>query len=214
MPPIARRFYATDPQTLARALLGRTLVRLLDDGSRLAGLIVETEAYLGIPDRAAHTFGGRRTPRVESMWGRPGTVYVYFTYGMHFCVNIVAGRPGEPVAVLLRAIEPTEGVETMRRLRTASGRQGVSIPDHQLCAGPARLCQALAIDRSLDGYDMAGSDARLFVDRRKPTPLSDEQIASGPRIGIRSAGEWAAKPLRFAVRGSRFMSRPVLGANR
>lgn len=206
MPALSRRFFATDPQTLARKLLGCTLVRVLDDGSRLAGVIVETEAYLGIPDRAAHTYGGRRTPRNESMWGHPGTAYVYFTYGMHFCMNVVAGKAGDPVAVLIRALEPTEGLDEMRRLR-GSGRRG-PLPDHELCAGPARLCQALSIDRALDGLDLATPDAPLSIERRKRTRLSDEQIASGPRIGVGYAGSWADRPLRFAVRGSVWMSRP------
>ena len=106
MSRLPRRFYAQDPVTLARALLGQLLVRVTDGGARLAGRIVETEAYLGVPDRAAHTFGGRRTPRNESMWGPAGHAYVYFIYGLHHCMNVVADEPGEPTAVLLRALEP------------------------------------------------------------------------------------------------------------
>ena len=109
MDRIPRSFLAVDPEKLARRLLGQRLVRTLGDGTRLAGIIVETEAYLGVRDRAAHSFGGRRTPRNESMFARPGTAYVYFTYGMHHCVNVVCGRRDEPVAVLIRALEPVEG---------------------------------------------------------------------------------------------------------
>src|SRR5262249_30706689 len=115
-----REDYARPAEELARALLGTTLVRVLDDGTRLAGRIVETEAYLGVEDRAAHSFGGRRTPRNEPMYGKPGMSYIYFTYGMHHCFNIVCGEVDEPVAVLLRGIEPTEGLEVMRRLREDS----------------------------------------------------------------------------------------------
>ena len=112
-----RRFFVTDPVSLARKLLGCVLVRQLESGERLAGMIVEPEAYLGIIDRASHTFGSRRTPRNESMWSKAGTAYVYFTYGMHHCMNIAAGRKGDPVAVLIRALEPIPGLATMRRLR-------------------------------------------------------------------------------------------------
>ena len=110
---LGRRFYSTDSATLAQALIGRVLVRALEDGTRLAGVIVETEAYLGVEDRAAHAFGGRRTARNESMYGPPGTAYVYFTYGMHFCFNVVCGRRDEPVAVLIRALQPIEGMDRM-----------------------------------------------------------------------------------------------------
>ncbi|HZW09391.1 MAG TPA: DNA-3-methyladenine glycosylase [Phycisphaerales bacterium] len=213
LPPrsaLPRRFFAADPEILARKLLGCTLVRILADGTRLGGVIVETEAYLGAIDRAAHTFGGRRTARNESMWGHPGIAYVYFTYGMHWCMNISAGALGDPVAVLLRALRPTEGLERMRELRAAGGRRKTPLADTELCAGPARLCQALAIDRSLDGLDLTAAGSPLFVERRKQDRVSDDQVARGARIGIAYAGDWAARPLRFAVRGSPFVSRPRL----
>src|SRR5262245_61693000 len=117
---LSRRFFSRDSETLAHALLGKKLVRVLQNGERLAGIIVETEAYVGVIDRASHPFGGRRTPRNESMYGRAGTAYVYFTYGVHHCVNVVCGRENEPVAVLLRALEPVEGLEAMRRLRSGN----------------------------------------------------------------------------------------------
>lgn len=214
MPPLTRRFFATDAVTLARKLLGCTLVRTLPDGERLAGVIVETEAYLGIADRASHTFGGRRTPRNESMWGPAGTAYVYFTYGMHHCMNISAGRAGEPVAVLLRAIEPTEGIGRMRVHRTGNKPRKRPLGDRDLCAGPARLCQALAIDRAFDGLDMTGPGAAargaLWVERRKTGGLADELIAVGPRVGLGGDGAWTRLPLRFMVAGSPYGSRPRL----
>lgn len=214
MPPLSRRFFATDPVTLARKLLGCTLARTLPDGTRLAGTIVETEAYLGIPDTSSHTFGGRRTERVTSMWAKPGTAYVYFTYGMHYCMNISAGAEGDPVAVLLRAIEPTEGLDRIRALRTGTKPRKKPLADLDLCAGPARLCQALAIGKAHDGLDLCGGVVPklggLAVERRKIAPLADDQIVTGPRVGLSGDDQWTHAPLRFAIAGSPYMSRPRL----
>lgn len=211
MAPAPRSFFATDARTLARKLLGCTLVRILPEGERLAGRIVETEAYLGVTDRGSHTFGGRRTARNESMWGVGGTAYVYFTYGMHYCVNVVAGRAGVPEAVLIRALEPLEGLELMRRKRSGPGRAS-PVRDADLCSGPARLCQALSIDRALDGLDLTGENrpgvGSLHVERRAGRGFSDNQIAAGPRIGLGGDGEWTRVALRFGVAGSPWMSRP------
>jgi len=190
--------FDVDPETLARRLLGQRLVRVIR-GVRLAGLIVETEAYLGSPDRAAHTHGGRRTPRNESMYLEGGHAYVYFTYGMHHCVNVVCGRRGEGVAVLLRAIEPIEGIDTMLRNRPrATG-------EYDLCSGPARLCQALCIDRAFDGEDLRTS-RRIFIERVRRTVLPDSRMEVTARIGVAYAGVWARKPLRFLVRSSPYVS--------
>jgi DNA-3-methyladenine glycosylase len=193
-----RRFFARGPAELARRLLGQRLVRVLENGERLGGLIVETEAYLGAPDRAAHSFGGRRTARVEPMYGEPGTSYVYFTYGMHFCFNVVCGRVGEPVAVLIRALEPMEGVERMRELRGG-------VADRDLCRGPARLCEALAIDRRLNGVDLA-ADGRLFIEVARGRPMESRHLANTPRIGVGYAGRWARRRLRWHVRASPHVS--------
>lgn len=210
--PLSRRFFATDPETLARKLLGCVLVRTLPGGQRLAGEIVETEAYLGIPDTCAHTYGGRRTPRVASMWAAPGTAYVYFTYGMHFCMNVSAGREGDPVAVLLRALRPTEGLDRMREHRAAGKPRKRPLAERDLCSGPGRLCQALAIDRALDGLDLtrapAPAEPGLTIERRKTPPLADNAISVGPRVGLRGQDQWVRAPLRFAVAGSPFVSRP------
>ena len=120
---LGRRFFLRDPVTLAKVLLGRVLTRVLDDGAVLSGRVVEVEAYLGIPDRAAHTFGGRKTPRNRSMWLDGGHAYVYFTYGMHHCMNVVSDREGTPTACLIRALEPLEGLDRMRHHRArARGR--------------------------------------------------------------------------------------------
>lgn len=213
-----RAFFESRAEALARRLLGQRLVRVLEDGTRLAGIIVETEAYLGARDRAAHTFGGRWTARNESMWREGGTAYVYFTYGMHHCMNVVAGRAGDPVAVLIRALEPVEGIEVMEihRRRKAGeitaprggirGSSRETMTNSRLCSGPARLCQALAIDRSLDGEDMARS-SRLFIERVRKRALADRYLVCTPRIGIGYSGEWATRPLRWYIAGNPNVSR-------
>jgi DNA-3-methyladenine glycosylase len=191
--------YAVDPRTLARRLLGQRLVRVID-GERHAGIIVETEAYLGAIDRAAHTHGGRRTARNESMYLPGGHAYVYFTYGMHDCMNVVAGEADEGVAVLLRALDPTEGLTAMRARRFAARS------DRDLCSGPARLTQALVIDRELDGEDLRTSE-RLFIERLRRRALPAARIGEGPRVGVAYAGEWAEQRLRYWVRGNVHVSR-------
>lgn len=195
MTRLSRNFYQRDAATLARALLGQVLVRVLEDGTRLAGRIIETEAYLGVEDKAAHSYGGRHTPRNAAMWGPAGHAYVYFIYGMHYCMNVVARRPGDPQAVLLRALEPLEGLEKMRENR--AGRiPAARLRPRDLCSGPARLAQALAIDRSLDHADLVTGDV-LFIERGRRVP--PQRIVTTPRIGVGYAAEWAEKPLRFLV---------------
>lgn len=189
---------------LAPRLIGCTLVRILDDGTRLAGIIVETEAYLGVEDAAAHSFGGRRTARNEAMYARPGTAYVYFTYGMHHCVNVVCGEVDEPVAVLIRALEPVAGAERMAEHRSAKRSSPSDLRANDLCSGPGKLCQALAIDRDLNGEDLVAS-ARLLIERR--SPRHRVELATGPRIGVAYAGEWAHKPLRWWARENEHVSR-------
>ncbi len=159
-------------------------------------MIVETEAYLGIDDRAAHSFGGRRTSRNEVMYGRGGHVYVFFVYGMYHQFNVVSGPAEHPHAILIRAVEPAEGIETMRV------RRG-EMRDTSLTSGPGKLCIALGIDRSLNGADLAGGSVWL----EKYRSLADEDIAVGKRIGIDYAGVDAEKPWRFWVMGDRFVSR-------
>ena len=222
-----RPFFARSPVVMAKALLGQRLVRILDDGTRLAGTIVETEAYCGVEDAAAHAYRGRRTPRNEAMYSAPGTAYVYFTYGMHFCMNVVCGRENQPVAVLLRALEPTEGLDRMREHRLASRRAGRTAPaadspgaaaqepavptlrDRELCSGPARLCQALAIDRRHNLIDLT-SDDRLWIEVLRSTPAAPpaRRVGNTARIGVGYAGEWAVKPLRWFLTSSDHVSRP------
>jgi DNA-3-methyladenine glycosylase len=192
--------FDADPVTTARRLLGQQLVRIVD-GRRLAGRIVEVEAYLGPEDRAAHTFGGRRTARNESMWRGGGHAYVYFTYGMHHCMNVVCGRPGTGAAVLLRALEPTEGVDLMFARRPRARRET------QLCSGPGRLAQAFAIDRAQDGADLR-TDPALWIEALHRRAVPARAIAATPRIGIGYAGPWARRLLRFHLRDNAHVSRP------
>jgi DNA-3-methyladenine glycosylase len=200
-----RRDFAISSEDLAPALLGQTLVRSLPGGVRLAGRIVETEAYLGVRDLAAHSAGGRRTARNEVMYGIPGLAYVYFTYGMHHCFNVVCGAVDEPVAVLIRAIEPREGVERMRALRAV--RAGRAVSDREIASGPARLCQALAIDRTQNGLDLVTSNL-LYIEKAPGCAVAGESVRRGPRVGVDYAGEWAAAPLRWRLDGNAHVSRP------
>lgn len=212
---LSRGFYAIDAATLAQRLLGCVLVRLLDDGTRVGGVIVETEAYLGVPDKASHAFGGRRTPRNEAMYGPPGTAYVYFTYGMHYCFNVVCASQGDPQAVLIRALEPVAGLDHMRRLRSAERRAsrrgsgaGGELDQTLLCSGPARLCQALSVDRALNGHDLVvGRDLWIEPPARRSSGLGGEIVAAR-RIGVDYAGEWAAELLRWLVAGNPHVSKP------
>jgi DNA-3-methyladenine glycosylase len=184
-------FYARPTEAVARSLLGRILVS--DVGGRrrrTAGRIVEVEAYVGPHDPACHAYGHRRTARTEVLYGPPGTAYVYFTYGMHWCLNAVTESQDYPAAVLIRALEPIAGVETMKQRR---GKE-------PLCAGPARLCEALGVTGALNGVSLQRGPLRI-VDG--PAPRRNE-IATGPRIGITQATDW---PLRFYLKDSQWVSR-------
>jgi DNA-3-methyladenine glycosylase len=189
---LSRAFYRRPSLEVAPDLLGRTLVRTLRDGTRCSARIVEVEAYRQ-DDPASHSFRGR-TARTEVMFGPPGHLYVYFTYGMHFCMNVVTGDEGEGSAVLLRAAEPLEGTDRM------AARRGVGDP-RLLCAGPGRLCQALAVGRPQNGTDIVRG-AELRVESGSPVP--PDLVVAGPRVGIRVATD---RPWRFVVAGSRFVSR-------
>ncbi len=187
--PLPKSFFRKDAGQLARALLGCRLTRRLPDGTTKSVILVETEAYLGVKDRAAHTWNGRRTPRVEPMWGPGGHAYVYFVYGMHYCMNVVAGEAGTPEAVLLRAGIP-------------------SSPGPLLASGPAKLCAYLEVTTALSGVSLSGPE--LILSRG---PRATFLVASGPRVGVDYAGEAAAWPLRFAVAGCPAVTKPrALGA--
>jgi DNA-3-methyladenine glycosylase len=189
-------FFARNTLTVARELLGRRLVRLLD-GDRLSGRIVEVEAYVGEDDQASHARFGR-TQRNAAMYGPPGRAYVYLVYGVHHCLNVVTGREGYPAAVLIRALEPLEGIEGMRARR--GGRS-----DLLLTSGPGRLCQALAIARRFDGVDLCAPEALLFVEVGACVP--DDAVAAGPRVGVRGDEVAITTPWRFYLRDSPHVSR-------
>jgi DNA-3-methyladenine glycosylase len=195
--PLPRAFYATDALRLARRLLGKVLVHEAADGAT-AGRIVEVEAYRGPADRAAHSFGGRRTPRNEVMWGPPGHAYVYFVYGMHWCANVVAARAGVPEAVLLRALEPVAGLERMR------ARRGAHVADAALLRGPANLCQGMGIDRRQNGADLTAG-ALVLLDA---PAIPSRRVARARRIGVAYAGDHALLPWRLFVLGSPAVSKP------
>jgi DNA-3-methyladenine glycosylase len=199
--PLPPSFYRRPAEAVARDLLGRYLVREVE-GEVLVLRLVEVEAYLGAPDRASHAWGGRRTPRNASLYLPGGHAYVYFIYGMHWCLNAVTGEADVGSAVLLRAGEPVAGEEGMRRHRgwTAPPRPG------DLAGGPGKLCRALAVDRACDGLRLDRGPLRLTAGE----PVAPGQVATGPRIGVAYAGEAAAWPLRFAVAGNPHVSRPRL----
>jgi DNA-3-methyladenine glycosylase len=189
-PVVARAFYRRDPRAVAPELLNKVLVH----GGR-AGRIVEAEAYCGAEDPGAHSYRGM-TPRNRVRFGPPGQLYVYFTYGMHWCANAVCGQEGVGVAVLLRALAPLAGLDEMRAVRPAARR------DRDLCSGPAKLCQALGLDRSFDGADLVAGDRGVTIlDDGTPPP---DQPGQGLRIGL-SAG--AEHPWRWWVRGDPNVSR-------
>jgi DNA-3-methyladenine glycosylase len=177
-------------------LLGKILTHETASG-RAAGRIVEVEAYRGPRDRAAHTRGGHRSTRNETMWGEGGHAYVYLVYGMHHCMNVVTRAAEVPEAVLLRALEPVEGTRLMRDRR---GRG--ALPDWQLCRGPGSLCRALGIDRTHDGRDLC--EGRLYVADAPPLPA--RAIRRTPRIGVDYAGPDAGRPWRLLVAGSQAVS--------
>ncbi len=197
--PLPRSFYNRDTVQVAKDLLGAYLVRELE-GRLLVGRIVETEAYVGPDDRASHASVGR-TSRNAAMFGPPGYAYVYVIYGVHHCLNVVTEREGFPAAVLIRALEPIEGIEVMRKLR--GGR-----PDRELTNGPGKLCQALAIDLRFYGHDLcAGREVWIASDGLRP----GEDVVQAPRVGVRGDERALTVPWRFAIKGNPYVSRPAPG---
>jgi DNA-3-methyladenine glycosylase len=195
-PALPRSFFLDPPDVVARKLIGKVLVRRYE-GRRLAGRIVEVEAYFGLDDPAAHTFIGK-TPRNAVLFGPPGFAYVYFIYGMHFCLNFSCEPDGQAGGVLLRALEPLENLGRMAELRGLDPDANPRL----LTSGPGRLCEALGITRAThNGVDVTSRRSGLWVE--------DDGFACGdldvsPRVGIRKAAD---RPLRFALAGNRFVSR-------
>ena len=190
--PLPRSFYDRDTELVARDLLGAVLRSVTPDGVT-AGRIVETEAYLGEHDGACHAAAGL-TQRTRWLYGPPGVAYVYFIYGVHWCFNAVTRREGLPSAVLVRALEPVDGLELMRR------RRGAAIADRDLTNGPGKLCTALAITGAASGARL--DRPPLSILRGKPVP--DANVAVSPRIGISRAADW---PLRWYIKDNPFVSR-------
>jgi DNA-3-methyladenine glycosylase len=196
-----RIFFDRHPRVIARQLLGKLLVRREDDGTLTAGRIVETEAYLGADDAAAHSAAGK-TQRTAVIFGPPGHAYVYFTYGMHYCMNVTCEPEGRAGCILLRALEPVDGIDEMLRNRKVKTQSLDERALKLLCSGPARLCQALGIDRPRDnGKDLLtpDSDLQLWDDGFRV-----KKIAATTRVGITKSADL---PLRFYIAGSPYISR-------
>ena len=195
-----RDFYNRPTLTVARELIGARLVRVLD-GQKLVGLITETEAYISQKDLACHAKAGI-TPRTQVMFGEPGHAYVYFTYGSHWMLNVVTEREGFPAAVLIRAIQPIEGVEPM--LERRNGRDTF---------GPGKLCQAMGITKTENGVDLTKKSGDLWIEAGVKVPNS--RVTKGPRVGLNNTPEpWLSKPWRFLVKGWNISSEEIASSLR
>lgn len=186
----------TDVVTIAKALLGQHLVTVIN-GVRTAGMIVETEAYNGAVDRASHAFGNRRTKRTEVMFGEGGVAYVYFIYGIHYMFNVVTNVKEVPHAVLVRALQPLEGIDTML------ARTGKPVLNYTLTNGPGSLCKAMGITTADTGLSLQSD--HIFIE--KATPVKEDQIVAGTRVGVAYAKEDALLPYRFSIRDNPWVSK-------
>jgi len=189
-------FYQRDGVNVAYDLLGKLLIRELE-GQKIITKIVETEAYIGPEDKGCHAYQNKRTKRTEVMFGRAGYAYVYLIYGMYNCLNIVTAKKGKPEAVLIRAVELIEGLDIIREYRDIKSKKV-----EELTNGPGKLCQALAIDRDLNGYDMVNGGKLYILD-------SDEkvEVVTDKRINIDYAEEYRDKLWRFYIKDNSFVSR-------
>lgn len=192
---LEQSFYEKNSVTLAQDLLGKLLVREIN-GERIITKIVETEAYMGPEDKAAHSYKNRRTSRTEVMFQRAGIAYVYIIYGMYYCMNVVAAKEDIPQAVLLRGVEPTEGIETIKKNRPIKSKKM-----QDLTNGPGKLCQALNIDKSLNGIDLVHSNEMYLLDHQEKF-----EIVASKRINIDYAQEYKEKLWRFYIKDNPFVS--------
>lgn len=194
---LQRSFYQRDTINVAKELLGKILVHESPEGTT-SGRIVESEAYCGPEDLAAHSSGGRRTVRNEVMYEEKGHAYIYLIYGMYFCINITAGNvPGKPEAVLLRALEPDAGEEIMaKRRRVVAGKVA------NLTNGPGRLCMAMGITKAQNKLDV--TTLPLYI--KNAPSVASEEIVETTRVGVDYAGEWKSTPWRFYIKGNRYVS--------
>lgn len=195
--PFPRSFYTRPALLVARELLGARLVRILD-GSVLAGIIVETEAYQGEEDMGCHAHVGR-TPRTEVMYGPAGHAYIYFTYGMHWLLNAVTGEIGEPAAVLIRAILPVSGLDRMELFRPRPAKRTDNNPARGWTDGPAKICQALHLAKAQNTADLCDLNSGLGIS--PATVIPEDQVIIGPRVGLFTVPEpWKSIPWRLRVK--------------
>ena len=193
-------FYEKSSLDLSKQLLGKILTNVID-GNRISGRIVEVEAYMGIDDKAAHSYGGKRTERTEIMYGKPGLMYVFMIYGMYYCANIVAGALDVPQAVLIRALEPVDGHEEMSKRRfNKSFNQLTNKEKIKLTNGPGKLCMAMGINKTFNGLDLSKDNIFLEDDGYKPT------IITSKRIGIAYAEDAVDFPWRFYIKDNKYVS--------
>jgi DNA-3-methyladenine glycosylase len=193
-----RKFYERPTLAVARDLLGQRLVKVEANGERITGFILETEAYIGTEDDACHAKAGL-TPRNHSMWGPAGHSYVYFTYGMHWMLNLVTEKEGFPAAVLLRAVYPEHGTDLIRERR--AGQPRVRWTD-----GPGKLCQAFGIDGEYDGLDLCSRGSTIHIERTEP--VAETSVTIGPRVGLNRVVEpWKSIPWRFQISAEEYVAR-------
>lgn len=201
MKKLDREFYNRDTVLVAKELLGKIIVHEIN-GQKLSAKIVETEAYMGITDKAAHSYGGRKTPRVEVMYGKAGFSYVFIIYGMYYCFNTVTREEGTPQAVLIRAVEPVEGINLMAENRfKKSYDQLTKSQIKNLTNGPGKLCGALLIDKKQNGEDLCGN--KLYIEEGKEENFN---IISAKRIGIDYAEEAREYLWRFYIENNKYVS--------
>lgn len=195
--PLQRLFYQRDILEVSKTLLGKLLVHETAQGITI-GRIVETEAYCGPEDLAAHSSGGRRTPRNEVMFGEKGHAYVYLIYGMYYCFNVTAGKVvGKPEAVLIRALEPLEGVELMIKRRAVKSGKAANLTN-----GPGRLCMAMGITKALNLADVTVPP--FYIEEAKLVESRD--IVETTRIGVDYGGDWKNRPWRFYIKSNDYVS--------
>lgn len=194
----AQYYLGNDVVAISKNLLGKYLFTCID-GVTTGGYIVETESYNGIIDKASHAYGNRRTPRTEIMFGPGGIAYVYLCYGIHEMFNIVTSVEGQPHAILIRAVHPTDGIEAMQV------RRNMPVLKPNITAGPGSVAKALGISRNINAISLQ-SDTLWVEDRG--LNFTDDQVTAGPRIGVDYAGEDAFLPYRFYVKGDKYVSKP------
>ncbi len=193
---LTRKFYARDTLAVARDLLGRDIVRVLEDGTRLACRITETEAYIGRTDKACHAYGGRRTARTETLFAPPGIAYIYLIYGMYHCLNFVTEGEGEPAAVLIRGAVPIENGDIIAKNRFGCKEKDMTAYQKKnFLNGPGKLCRGLALTRTQNGLDLTCPAGGLYV--LPGAPPDPAQVRTGKRIGIDYAEEAVDFPWRF-----------------